>query len=838
MAIRQISGGLKSPLLAWGLLALFSVIVPASGEEKPDAADESPLGLSLNSLLSLHLTTGSFLDLDLANSPFSMTLIERQQIENSGARHLSELLEIYVPGFQYMYNKWNGIIWGMRGIANDRNAKFIYLVNGHKLNSQSRDGAVTDLSLGMLGEVERVEVLRGPAGLVYGSGAIAGIVNVVTRASEGNRTILKGATGSWNSHEGEAQVHAEPAADQDLVFSMGARKSDGLGLRESRLYARSMWPFPSWLELGNPNGVPGDGSAWATPGNYRMSADWNWRRLRWYTRFTHQVTDAGAFFIQDPWPDIIGAPDSTAPDRLVDGKYVKYNDPFWSQTESWGTNRREFLHEALTSEVSYKHPIAEDELEFRLGVDGFTQRGLTMPRTGYENDLPANPVPFVYETFGERRYTLSSMYLLGRVPKLQAALGAEARLDDLGDDMQGDNAWGGNPKHPVITPIQYWNGAVYAEGFYRYSGRLGFHFGSRYDIHTRTARFGGMLSPKAALLFTPVPGHTVKAVVQSSTNNGTVDNYEYNLGQYNDSGKVEAGDHLSRTDIAPDHIDDVVRGAPSLETLHSLRPERIYSFELLSLHTFGDMLTLQPSASYNYVKDLFAWSQALYRVVNAGVYRFVNVDLETSLRLPKLTLGFNHTWQVPVGTDPGASVVRFTRAHYDTSGVWYDSALVNGSWRYRPVPSPSRMDTVEVNPVADQITRDGDNFLSLATHVSKFQADYSPWPWLNLHTDARVFWGLQGRDSIYSEDEGRGFNSLGIQSDAMTKWNASMHFRLDGGLRISLHVYDLLGVDKWTDDENELAIHTLRWHQMGTADQKDLYSVDQRSYALRIEKAF
>jgi outer membrane receptor protein involved in Fe transport len=827
--------------LTWlktGLAALILAAAPIRAEGKSDSAEASPIGLSLNALLSLRLTTGSFLDLDLANSPFSMTLIQRQQIENSGARHLSELLEIYVPGFQYMINKWNGIIWGMRGVANDRNSKFIFLVNGHKLNSQARDGAVTDLTLGLLGDVERVEVLRGPAGLVYGSGAIAGIVNVVTRAAEGNRSVLMASAGSGSSYEGEAQVHAEPAADQEVVFTLGARKSEGLGLRQSRLYARSMWPFPSWLELGNPDGVPADGSAGSTPGNYRLSADWNWGRLRWYNRFSHQVQDAGAYFIHDPWPDIVGAPDSTAPDRLVDGKTVKYNDPFWSQTESWGTNRHQYLNEAFMSELSYTHPFDEDELELRFGVDDYTQRGLTVPRSGYEFDLPANPVPSVYETFGERRYTLSSKYLLGRVPKLQAAVGAEARLDDLGDDMQGDNAANGNPKHPIITPIQYWNGAVYAEGFYRYSGRLGFHFGSRYDIHTRTARFGGMISPKAALLFTPVPGHTVKAVVQSSTNNATADNYEYNFSNFDDSGKVSSGDRLNRSDIPPTNISDIWRGAPSLETLHNLRPERIYSFELLSLHAFGDMFTLQPSVSYNYVKDLFAWSQPLLHVVNAGDYSFVNADLETSLRLSQVTLGFNHTWQVPVGTDPAASAVRYTRAHYDTGGVWYDSAMVDGKWQYRPAPSATRMDTVEVNPVAEQITRDGENFLSLSTHVSKFQVDYSPWPWLNLHTDARVFWGLQGRDSLYSADGKLGFNSLGIQNDAMTKWNASMHFRLDGGLRVSLFAYDLLGSDKGPDGDNSLAIHTLRWHQMGTSDQKDLYSVDQRSYALRVEKTF
>jgi hypothetical protein len=107
-----------------------------------------------------------------------------------------------------------------------------------------------------------------------------------------------------------------------------------------------------------------------------------------------------------------------------------------------------------------------------------------------------------------------------------------------------------------------------------------------------------------------------------------------------------------------------------------------------------------------------------------------------------------------------------------------------------------------------------------------------------LHTDARVFWGLPGRDSLYAADEKKDFNSLGIGSDAMTKLNASLHFRLPGAVRVSLFAYDILGVDEGPDTDNRLGIHTLRWHQMANADQRDLYSVDQRSYALRIEKTF
>lgn len=130
----------------WLFLAIALLFTISWAQEESEAGFED---LSLSSLLNLALQTGSFLELDLKKSPLSMTVITRDQVTASGARHLTELLEIYVPGFQYMYNKWNGEIWGMRGVAADRNTKFIFLVNGHKMNHESRDGAMSELNLGL-----------------------------------------------------------------------------------------------------------------------------------------------------------------------------------------------------------------------------------------------------------------------------------------------------------------------------------------------------------------------------------------------------------------------------------------------------------------------------------------------------------------------------------------------------------------------------------------------------------------------------------------------------------------------------------------------------------------
>ena len=213
--------------------------------------------MSLEDLLNLtvELKTGSFLDLDIKSSPISLTLITKEQISLSGARHLSDLLEIYVPGFQYMYNKWNGIIWGMRGVAADRNTKVVFLLNGHQMNHDSRDGAMAELDLGLLGDIERVEVLRGPAGLTYGSGAIAGVVNVVTKQYKESTVELKYTTQTWNGvgYNDALEIGANKKVNDNfnVAITGGYRASQGPDFGKNRIWGRGSWPYPGW-DVNNP----------------------------------------------------------------------------------------------------------------------------------------------------------------------------------------------------------------------------------------------------------------------------------------------------------------------------------------------------------------------------------------------------------------------------------------------------------------------------------------------------------------------------------------------------------------------------------------------------------
>jgi len=117
---------------------------------------------------------------DPKSLPASVITITQDDIVRSGARSLDELLEIYVPGFSYMY-KIEGNQMGMRGIISDRNNKILLLVNGQKMNVMARDGgAITERWFPLLGDIRRITVVNGPGSAVYGAGAIAGVINIET----------------------------------------------------------------------------------------------------------------------------------------------------------------------------------------------------------------------------------------------------------------------------------------------------------------------------------------------------------------------------------------------------------------------------------------------------------------------------------------------------------------------------------------------------------------------------------------------------------------------------------------------------------------------------------
>ncbi|NPA30008.1 MAG: TonB-dependent receptor [Epsilonproteobacteria bacterium] len=162
-------------------------------------------------------------------TPANVTVITHEQIVESGARNLDELLEIFVPSFAYMY-KVHGSQMGIGGIISDRNNKILLLVNGRNMNVKATDGgAITERWTGTLDDIDEISVISGPGSAVFGPGAIAGVINIKTfngHTFHGTQTRLKGTLGA-QAFSAEIQ-HGEQLSDDLALYAYyGVEQASG-----------------------------------------------------------------------------------------------------------------------------------------------------------------------------------------------------------------------------------------------------------------------------------------------------------------------------------------------------------------------------------------------------------------------------------------------------------------------------------------------------------------------------------------------------------------------------------------------------------------------------------
>lgn len=113
----------------------------------------------------------------------AVTVLDRGDIERSRAENVAELLQT-VPGLSV--NQSGGIGGAVSVFIRGADAdQTLVLIDGIRVNDPASTGSEFDFAVFSLSNVERVEVIRGPQSGLYGSDAIGGVINIVTRKGEG-----------------------------------------------------------------------------------------------------------------------------------------------------------------------------------------------------------------------------------------------------------------------------------------------------------------------------------------------------------------------------------------------------------------------------------------------------------------------------------------------------------------------------------------------------------------------------------------------------------------------------------------------------------------------------
>ena len=185
------------------------------------------------------VVTGTRNRTDIRHLPMTLSVVNREQIERSNEASLLPLLNEQVPGLfitgrgMMGYGVSGGAAGGMslRGIGGTPQpgmptTGMLVLIDGHPQYMGLMGHPISDAYQSMM--TERVEVLRGPASVLYGSNAMGGVINIVTRKmrEEGIKTNVNLGYGSFNTLQTEATNRIRKGRFSSIV-SASYNRTDG-----------------------------------------------------------------------------------------------------------------------------------------------------------------------------------------------------------------------------------------------------------------------------------------------------------------------------------------------------------------------------------------------------------------------------------------------------------------------------------------------------------------------------------------------------------------------------------------------------------------------------------
>lgn len=421
------------------------------------------------------------------DSPAFVTVISASQIAQSPSKDLAELLR--------SQSGVNVDDYGPRGglktvsIRGSTSAQVLVLVDGVRRNS-ARDGVV-DLSQIPLSMIDHIEIVRGGESSVYGADAVGGIINIITKKTEGTRLDFKLENGSYlprsavRVSEGMAETPA-PASALDLVDSQtaaldGSVAFGGGGLSFGGSFVRAAngyvfydsrytgtWRKENHAALLSGSGYIGadlrvGGGTLSTRGSFLYSNSQVPGPLSGFALTTHaeQENTSASGTVNFDTPRFL----SDALSLKIGGFYrfdrLGYQDP--SQTPpADSTHTTHTAGVTLTQKLTISDSAAliygiDTEYDF---VDSTDIGRLNRTALGGFAAFPVSPTALLtvtpsirydwYSDFsGGLSYRLGVVYLLGDSSSLKASAGESYRIPTL-NDMYWPGPW--TPGNPKLQP--------------------------------------------------------------------------------------------------------------------------------------------------------------------------------------------------------------------------------------------------------------------------------------------------------------------------------------------------------------------------------------------------
>jgi len=206
-----------------GLAAPGVVCLPFAAAIQPGMQPAQLKSLSLEQLGEVEITTVSKQPEEVWQTPAAVSVVTADDIRRSGASSIPELLRL-VPGVEVARSQSGEWAVGIRGFNSGFSKDILVLIDGRSVYTPLFEGVYWDVQDLLLADIERIEVIRGPGGTIWGPNAVNGVINIITKKAADTQGVMVdiAAGGPVERFTGSVRVGLHPLPNlQVRLFAKG-----------------------------------------------------------------------------------------------------------------------------------------------------------------------------------------------------------------------------------------------------------------------------------------------------------------------------------------------------------------------------------------------------------------------------------------------------------------------------------------------------------------------------------------------------------------------------------------------------------------------------------------
>lgn len=214
----------KINYLLIAFLSFLLITINAYAKSEKDLEFEALIEMPLDDLMNVVVSVASLENENLIISPAIVSSFKRKDLQSMGLRSLSDILSFF-PGFVVNEPLIGQPVVQIRGLADINNQKILFLIDDTPY-WLAANGSIPLLGI-PFELIEKVEVIRGPGSVIYGTNASAGVIKVVTRKDDINSANFKLGEHDTANITGYQNWQHAPESDALTRFSYEIQTSDG-----------------------------------------------------------------------------------------------------------------------------------------------------------------------------------------------------------------------------------------------------------------------------------------------------------------------------------------------------------------------------------------------------------------------------------------------------------------------------------------------------------------------------------------------------------------------------------------------------------------------------------